>query len=37
MTERARKVLRDVGLFAGVIAIYLLMMLVVLPRLGFST
>lgn len=40
MTERtsaARKLLRDLGIFGAVVALYLLMMLVVLPRLGFNT
>ena len=29
--------LRDVALFAAAIAVYLLLMLVVLPRFGFNT
>lgn len=32
-----RKVVRDLAVFAAAIALYLLLMLVVLPKLGFST
>lgn len=38
--ERAlqmRKLLRDLAIFGAVVALYLLMMLVILPRLGVNT
>lgn len=37
LTLRVRKLLRDLGIFGAVIALYLLMMLVILPRLGYNT
>ena len=36
-TGAVRKMLRDLALFAAVIAFYFLMMIVVLPKLGFRT
>lgn len=34
---RVRALLRDVAIFGSVVALYLLTMLVILPKLGFNT